>query len=83
MPQIEQVNKAGSHRTGALTGVSYEQIVAVVGKPNIDDDPDKVRWSWGFTVDGQFAGIWDWKGSGDFNEWSIYDPKGVIPQLFK
>lgn len=82
MPEIMQVDKAGSHRTGTLSGVSYDDLVRMFGPPNIDDDPDKVRWSWGVAVDGQFAGVWDWKRSGDYDTWSLYDPHNVIPALF-
>lgn len=63
-----------SHKTGALCGIDYEDIVAVLGEPNVFDDFGKVRWSWGFRMmpDNKPMSIWDWKGSADYNQWSIY-----------
>lgn len=82
MPEVVQVDKAGSYRTGTLVDVTYEQIVAVLGEPNIPDDYEKVRFSWGVTVDGQHAGVWCWKGSSIFNRWSIFDPHKVLATAF-
>lgn len=79
-PVIVAVNQAGDHNTGSMpSGITVAQINKVLGfKPNIDDDESKVKYSWGFTVDGKRAGIWDYKG----HRWSIYDPDGVVPGLF-
>jgi len=77
-PVIVPVNRPGPYRLGSLTNVTYEQIVAVFGEPNVMDDPDKVRYSWGFTVNGKFAAIWDYKGSYLYDSWSVYDPDKVI-----
>ena len=67
-----------SHKTGTLCGMGYDDIVTILGEPNVYDDPGKVRWSWGFRVmpDKTPMAVWDWKGSADMDRWSIYgDPK--------
>ena len=75
-------NEAGVCLQATLSDVTKEQIVKVLGfEPNIQDDPYKVENSWGFTIDGEPAGIWDWKGSHLFNSWSVYNLK--VLELFK
>ncbi len=65
-----------SYKQASLTGVTFEQIVATLGfKPNVSDDPCKVKHSWAFTIDGEEAAIWDWKGSHASNTWSVYNPR--------
>ena len=59
---IVPVDRPGSYRTGTLSGLTAEDIEQVLGfKANVEDDPDKVKYSWGFNVDGKFVGIWDYK----------------------
>ena len=82
MKNIVMVDKVGPCRTGTLYNVNYKHIVDVLGEPNAQDDPDKVRWSWGFEVDGVYCGIWDYKGSGDYMQWSTFGPDDVIAGLF-
>ena len=80
---IKPVNVPGSHRQGTISGLSAAQIQKVLGFPaNVQDDPDKVRYSWGFTVDGVQCGIWDYKGSHNFNSFSFYGPKDIMVNLF-
>lgn len=80
--KIVPIDEPGAHKHGTLSNVSYDEIVKVLGfEPNVDDDPYKVKYSWGFTIDGEPAGIWDWKGSHVFNSWSVYNPK--VFDLFK
>ena len=79
---ITPVNKVGPYRTGTLENISYDEIVEVIGEPNCVDDPDKVRYSWGFKVDGKYAAIWDYRGSHYYNSWSTFDPEDVLPTLF-
>ena len=44
--KIIPVDKPGPYRTGTLKDVSYSQIVEALGfEENIDDDPDKVKYS--------------------------------------
>lgn len=80
MTKIVPTGVAGCHYTGYLPEtLTVNDIKKVLGfKANVVDDPDKVRYSWGFTVDGQPCGIWDYKGS----RWSVYDPKNLLPKLF-
>ena len=82
--KIIPVDKAGPYRTGTLTNVSYSEIVEALGfEENIDDDPDKVKYSWGFEVDGKYAAIWDYKGSHKFKTWSTFDPNRILKSLFE
>ena len=72
-------NVPGPHRTGTLTGVTYNQIVDALGfHPNANDDDEKVKNSWGFTFNGTHCGIWDYKG----HCWSCYGPKEIFVTLF-
>lgn len=86
--QIAAINKAGSHRTGGLAGLTIEQINDKLGfQPNIADDPEKVTASWGFAAtDDQSitheCGIWDYKGSARARRFSTYGPKEVFDNLF-
>ena len=79
-PVIASDDLTGYYKTGSLpASITPERIAAVLGfGPNIDDDPDKVEHSWGFTVGGKRCGIWDYRGA----RWSVYDPAGVLPELF-
>jgi len=73
-----------SHKTGTLHGTSRDDIVTVLGEPNVYDDPGKVRWSWGFRVmpDNTPMAVWDWKGSADMDRWSIYGDLEIWKKLF-
>jgi hypothetical protein len=77
---IIPVDERGSFRTGVLPRrLSVNDIKKVLGfGPNVEDDPDKIKYSWAFTVDGTRCGIWDYKGV----RWSVYDPENVLPGLF-
>ncbi len=80
---IKPVHLSTSHKTHSLINLSKEDIVRALGfEPNESDDPDKVENSWGFTIDGKECGIWDYKGSHMFNQWSAYDPHGVMGKIF-
>jgi hypothetical protein len=81
--KIIAVDEAGPSKTGSMEGPSAEEIADRLGfKANVEDDPYKVKYSWGFEVDGKFAAIWDYKGSWMSKYWSTYDPHRVIPTLF-
>jgi len=72
-----------THRTGYLKGTSYAGVVQTLGfMPNVEDDVDKVKYSWLFKVDGKVAAIWDYKGSASMGHWSVYDPHHVLGALF-
>lgn len=85
--KIEPVSKVGDHHETTIF-VFYERIVKVLGfTPNVThlDDPDKVKASWGFTVDGVRCGIWCYKQSGGpkgCSEWSFFGPKEIADKLF-
>lgn len=80
MTEIMPVNEAGDSCTGRLSpSLTVGQISEILGfRPNIRDDPDKVKHSWGFTVNGHRCGIWDYRGS----RWSVYDPNKVLRLIF-
>lgn len=77
---IKPVDRCGSFRMGTLNGaLTVTDINNVLGfEPNIDDDPSKVKYSWGFEADGVHCGIWDYKGV----RWSTYGPKEIFEKLF-
>lgn len=79
-PNIIAVNEVGDFKTGSLPStLSAKNIEKILGfAANVADDEDKVKHSWGFTVDGKRCGIWDYRGS----RWSVYDPDKVLPALF-
>jgi hypothetical protein len=82
MKVIPNSNPGGS-RTGTLSNITVDEINRVLGfTPNVDDDPDKVVNSWGFTVDGEDCGIWDYKGSQNWNQFSTCGPDKVFRTLF-
>jgi hypothetical protein len=85
--KIEMVEVAGRHKQGTLKDLSVEEIEYVLGSPNIKDDPLKVSHSWGFMVTADSGatyacGIWSYKGSEKYNEWSYYGPRFVFDALF-
>ena len=74
---------AGGHKQGSLVGLKKTDIDRILGfKPNVDDDPYKVKYSWGFTAGGRNCGIWDWKGSWRDGEWSFYGPADTFRKIF-
>ncbi len=76
---IKPKTNVASYKTGTLTGKNKFDIERALGfPPNVDDDPDKVRYSWAFTINGRECAIWDWKGSADQDVWSVYDPGLVL-----
>ena len=80
---IRPINLSGSHKTGGLRNINVHKITAILGfAPNIADDPDKVVSSWGFTVNGIKCGIWDYKGSHKYGQFSTYGPSHIFTELF-
>ena len=72
-----------SHRTGGLEGLDVNDIIKILGfAPNVEDDEDKVKFSWRMYVDGSPFAIWDYKGSHTVNRWSIYDPEHKAMDIF-
>ena len=80
MATILPIPEPGDHRTGTLSDqLTKQQISKALGfKPNVKDDPSKVKASWGFTYDGERCGIWDYYGS----RWSTFGPAHVFVALF-
>lgn len=73
-------SEPGDSCTGSLPSyISPAEITRRLGfQPNVRDDPYKVKYSWGFTVNGKRCGIWDYKG----DRWSVWDPSGVLHLIF-
>lgn len=78
--RIQPIDEPGAHATGSLSSsLTVDQINKVLGfAPNVRDDPDKVKHSWGFLADGEPCGIWDYRG----RRWSTYGPPEIFRQLF-
>lgn len=76
-------NTAGGARTGTLSNLTVERINELLGfEPNVDDDPDKVNHSWGFTVDGSEFGVWDYKGSELQGRFSCCGSSKTLTKIF-
>lgn len=72
--------RAGKSKTGSLSSrLSYEDIVRILGfKPNVNDDVDKVKHSWGFSVGKERFGIWDYKRT----RWSTWGNPVILKSIF-
>ena len=76
---IESAPEFSGGREGHLSSeIPVSQIVAILGEPNVDDDPDKVNYSWAYRVNGKEVAIWDYKGS----RWSYCGDTDTLKQLF-
>jgi hypothetical protein len=83
MTVIVPVNKMGDCRTGGLSNITVAEINDLLGfEPNVADDPYKVKYSWGFTVDGVRCGIWDYKGSAKYKQFSTWGPAETLKKVF-
>jgi hypothetical protein len=87
-PMLRPTPHSGDCRTHSLTGITYAELVTVLGEPNIEDDPAKVDASWG--VEAMAAdrpvriGVWNYKNGpaylgpratlDDIDSWSVYAP---------
>jgi hypothetical protein len=82
-PIILPIDVAGGSRTATIKGLTVAQVTKLIGfKPNVEDDPDKVENSWGFTVDGESCGVWDYKGSHRFKQFSADGPIKALKKVF-
>lgn len=80
---IKPSSIGGSHRTGTLYDINATTISEILGfEPNIDDDPHKVVNSWGFEINGEQFGIWDYKGSHHSGQFSTYGNAEILSKLF-
>jgi len=81
--EIRPATDVGSCKQHTIYGLSAEQIALTLGfTANQADDPRKVKFSWGFTVNGKECAVWDWKGSHLFNEFSAYGPVAELSRAF-
>jgi hypothetical protein len=81
--KIVPASDVSSHKTGRIVGLSKTQIDAILGfRPNVDDDPHKVKYSWAFSVQGNDCAVWDYKGSHKLKEYSAYGPDSVLREVF-
>lgn len=77
--------RGGSYKEGSLVHMTVEEINRRLGfTPNVADDGDKVKHSWGFTVEGERGhfGIWDYKGSELSGCFSTFGPRKVFEEIF-
>lgn len=79
--EIKMIDRCGDSKQHTLY-CTLAEIEAVLGPANCADDPDKVKYSWGFEVDGVRCGIWDYYRSYRDNYWSVFGPRSVIEQVF-
>ena len=79
--EIKPIQTDETHKTGSLpSSYSVKDINKALGfSPNVKDDEYKVKYSWGFTVDGVECAIWDYRGA----RWSVWDPSKVLSKVFK
>jgi hypothetical protein len=81
--KIIPINVPGAYRTGELSNITSEEISKILGfRPNVSDDTTNVNTSWGFEVDGQCYGIWDWRGSAFQKKYSTYGNPNVLHKIF-
>lgn len=82
-PIIVPVKQCGDCRTGSLAGITVAEINTILGfKSNCSDDPDKVKNSWGFTVNGVRCAVWDYKGSETVGRFSTFGPIESLRLVF-
>lgn len=77
--------RSGASRTGRLEEMTVEAITERLGfAPNVADDHTKVKHSWGFKVEGApgYFGIWDYKMSHLFGQFSTYGDAATLEKLF-
>lgn len=80
---VPNPNVSGSHKQYSIVGLSAKDIEKILGfKSNVDDDPNKVKYSWGFTVAGKDCAIWDYEGSYKYNEFSAWGDFASLVKLF-
>lgn len=57
---IEPINDVGSYKQHAIVGLNAAAIAKKIGfAANVKDDPNKVKFSWAFSVNGQACAVWD------------------------
>lgn len=82
--KIKPINEPGGGRTGTLSAkLTVKAITKILGfGPNVEDDSDKVKNSWGFSVKvGKTTlkfGVWDYKGC----RWSTDGDPVVLTEIF-
>ena len=82
---IVPVSKIGPSRSAGLSGLSAAEVAEIIGfTANVThlDDPGKVAFSWGFSVDGEEAFVWSYKGSHHSGFWSACGSKEVLVKVF-
>jgi hypothetical protein len=81
--KITPFHKAGTIATGQLVNINVDEIEKKLGfAANVKDDSYKIKYSWGFQVDGITCGIWDYKGSWKDGTFSTYGPGIIFVNLF-
>jgi hypothetical protein len=76
------------HKTGSVRGVPVTRVAEILRvEQRRNNDPDKVEFSWDFCVARRKVvhrcSMWDWKGSGQWGEFSTFGPHHVFEELFQ
>lgn len=80
---ITQADPRSTWKQHDLVNLDWIDIVETLGfHENRADDEYKVKYSWGFEMDGHEGAIWDWKGSYLDKMWSAWGPREMFVQLF-
>lgn len=83
LPQDDILDNHCIHRTGGLDNITAKQIKDIVGfKANGEDDPDKVKYCWAFSMDGKPCAVWDYKGSHKYKQFSTWGPSEALKLVF-
>ena len=90
--QVELPNDHSCFRRGALLDVAYSDLVATLGKPNVDNDAGKVDAGWCVRhADGRMLTVWNFKNGpaylgegavGDVTDWSYGHDSTLAAELF-
>lgn len=71
LPITKQLTDEGmSYRMGQIRNITTRRMLQLLGKPNSEGDPYKVKHEWEFVYNGIRCVVWDYKGSQKYGIWS-------------
>ena len=80
---LPQSDPPGSWRQHTIIGLSAAEIAAILGfESNVREDPDIVRYSRAFTVDGEPCAIWDYHNGFHLQRFSAWGPANRLEAVF-
>lgn len=81
--EIKPIQEHGQYRAGTLVNMTPAKIAKALGfEANLQGDPYKVKHEWGFQVGDSKFGIWDYKGSARYGEFSTYGDSAILKAIF-